>query len=264
MTSSRSSSRRRPAQRRPAQRRPVPDRGIRLQKVLAAAGVASRRAAEEMIAGGHVSVDGRIVTEMGTRVDAERARIEVDGRRVAVDPAREYWILNKPPGVVTTARDPEGRPTVVELVPTRARVFPVGRLDAETTGLVLLTNDGALAHRLMHPRYGVARTYVAEVRGDVPRATVERLARGVRLEDGTARAISTRVLRRARARSQVEVTMGEGRKREVRRMLEAVGHPVLRLVRVSYGPLRLGSLRAGHARRLAAEEVGALLAAVRL
>lgn len=255
-----SSSRRRGA----AERRPPPDEGVRLQKVLAAAGIVSRRGAEELIAAGRVRVDGRLVTRLGTRVDPETARIEVDGRRVGVASGDEYFALNKPAGVVSTARDPQGRRTVVSLVPAEGRVYPVGRLDADTQGLILLTNHGELAHRLTHPRFQIPRTYVADVDGVVTRETLERLRRGVRLEDGVARPVSVAVLRTGRDRTQLEVVMTEGRKREVRRMLASVGHPVRGLVRTSFGPIALGTLRSGRARRLTADEVGSLLSSVGL
>jgi pseudouridine synthase len=232
--------------------------GERLQKVLAAAGVASRRAAEEMIAAGRVSVNGSVVTTLGTRVDPGADRIAVDGRRISTDPDKIYVVLNKPAGVVTTMSDERGRQSVAELVRAGARVFPVGRLDADTQGLLLMTNDGELAHRLTHPRWGVERVYRAEVLGALDRAAVDRLLRGVRLDDGEAKAIRVRVVAKRAERSHLEIVMGEGRKREVRRMLEAVGHPVVRLVRRAYGPIRLGTLRPGAWRELTSAEVGAL------
>lgn len=232
--------------------------GERLQKVLAAAGVASRRSSEELISAGRVRVDGAVVTTLGTRVDAARARIEVDGKRVAVDPRRKYLALNKPPGYITTAKDEHGRPTVLDLVGAKERLFPVGRLDADTTGLLILTNDGPLANRLAHPRYGVERTYVAEVDGRVSTDVVKGLVAGVYLEDGPARARRARVRAGSKQRTQIEITMTEGRKREVRRMLEAAGHPVRRLVRVSFGPIKLGNLALGKTRSLSPQEVGDL------
>lgn len=231
---------------------------MRLQKVLAAAGIASRRAAEELIVAGRVAVDGRIVGRLGTRVDPSSARIEVDGVRVSVNPDHEYLVLNKPAGIITTVKDTHGRPTVVDLVRSRRRMFPVGRLDADTTGVLLLTDDGELAHRLAHPRFGIRKVYVAEVRGAVAEETCRRLERGVVLEDGPARAVGVHVRGRGRTSSQVEVTMTEGRKREVRRMLEAVGHPVISLSRVSFGPIRLSGLKVGDTRRLTPAEVGEL------
>jgi pseudouridine synthase len=211
-----------------------------------------------------VTVDGSVVEVQGMRVDPSRARIEVDGARISIDPRHRYILLNKPPGVVTTARDPEGRRTVLDLVHVRGRVYPVGRLDAETSGLLLLTDHGDLAHRLTHPRYEVRRTYVAEVLGVPPPAAIARLKDGVRLDDGVARAVAARIRGKTSRRAQVEMTLTEGRKHEVRRMLEGIGFPVERLVRISYGPLRLGDLPAGKIRHLTPKEAGALLASVGL
>lgn len=224
--------------------------------------MASRRAAEELIAAGRVRVDGAVVRTQGMRVDPARARIEVDGERVNVSTRYEYVLLNKPAGVVSTASDPQGRRTVLDLAGARGRVYPVGRLDAETTGLLLLTNHGELAHRLTHPRYQVPRVYLAEVRGAITKDAERGLVKGVRLEDGWARAKAVRVRTRASGRSQVEVTMTEGRKHEVRRMLEAIGFPVIRLARTGFGPLRLRGIPVGGTRRLSAEEVGRLLETV--
>lgn len=270
------SSRRRPARSRPTRRRAPEGRtraesaagagpqGTRLQKVLSTAGVASRRAAEQLMVEGRVTVNGRVAARLGMRVDPERDRIEVDGQRVAASSRRSYLMLNKPQGVVTTARDPRGRPTVIDLVRSRERIYPVGRLDAETRGLVILTNDGPLAHRLTHPRWEVPRVYLAKVHGQVTDAAVRRLVSGVRLDDGPARAASARVAARGKRRSQVELTMTEGRKREVRRMLAAVGHPVIELARVRFGPLSLKGLPEGRWRALTPQEVGALLETVGL
>jgi 23S rRNA pseudouridine2605 synthase len=226
--------------------------------------VASRRAAEELIAQGRVRVDGRVADVLGTRVDPERARIEVDGRRISVAVGQRIIALNKPPGVVTTARDPQGRRTVLDLVPRDVRLFPVGRLDADSEGLLLLTNQGELAHRLTHPRYEIPRVYEAVVRGSVGPGTFSRLRRGVALPDGMAQPQSVRTKGRSVARTHLEIAMTEGRNREVRRMLEALGHPVLRLVRTEYGPISLGRLRQGTWRELTAAEIGALLEAVGL
>ncbi len=235
--------------------------GVRLQKVLSQAGVASRRQAEEMIRTGRVRVNGRVVAELGTRVDATRDEVEVDGRRVRL---REVvWLaVHKPAGYVTTRCDPQGRPTVYQLVPERFRgLFHAGRLDYESEGLVLLTNEGEVANRLMHPRYGTEREYEVEVRGDVRPAELRRLKDGIELEDGPARAEEARRLSGARAgRTRLRVTLKEGRKREVRRMLDALGHPVERLVRVRYGPVRLGELAPGAWRRLTDNEMLALSA----
>jgi 23S rRNA pseudouridine2605 synthase len=198
------------------------------------------------------------------RVDAARARIEVDGERINVSRRHEYILLNKPAGVVTTVRDPEGRPTVRDLIRSNRRLYPVGRLDAETLGLVLLTDNGELTHRLTHPRFQVPRVYSAEVKGHFSKSAADRLKDGVQLEDGIARAAKVRVRRSAAARSLVEITMTEGRKHEVRRMLDNVGYPVIRLVRTAFGPISLGTLPSGKSRKLTAEEVGRLLTAVRL
>jgi pseudouridine synthase len=203
-------------------------------------------------------VNGAVVTTLGTRVDPRNDRIAVDGRRISTDPDKVYVVLNKPAGVVTTMSDERSRPSVADLVRAGARVYPVGRLDADTQGVLLMTNDGELAHRLTHPRWGVERVYRAEVLGAVDRAAIERLLRGVRLEDGLAKAARARVVAKGAERSHLEIVMTEGRKREVRRMLEAVGHPVARLVRRAYGPITLGSLRPGGWRELTPAEVGAL------
>ncbi len=227
--------------------------GERLQKVLAAAGLGSRRACEELIADGRVTVDGELAA-LGRRVDPETARIAVDGVPMTVRPGVVYYLLNKPVGVVTTASDPQGRPTVVDLVPADPRVFPVGRLDADTEGLLLLTNDGDLAHRLTHPSFGVEKEYLAEVEGTPTPSAVRRLRTGIELEDGpTAPAKVVAVGDRA-----LRITIHEGRNRQVRRMCEAVGHPVVRLVRTRIGPLADRRLKPGEWRALTVAEVRAL------
>ena len=227
--------------------------GERLQKVLAAVGLGSRRACEELIADGRVTVDGE-VAELGRRVDPDTARVEVDGVPISVRPGLVHYLLNKPAGVVTTASDPQGRPTVLDLVPPEPRVFPVGRLDAATEGLLLLTNDGDLAHRLTHPSFGVEKEYLAEVEMPPTRGELRRLREGVDLEDGrTAPARVTLVPPRA-----VRLVIHEGRNRQVRRMLDAVGHPVLRLVRTRIGPLTDRRLRPGEWRPLSSAEVRSL------
>jgi 23S rRNA pseudouridine2605 synthase len=226
--------------------------------VLAHAGVASRRAAEQMMLAGRVWVDGRPATTLGMRVDPQRSQIEVDGQRVHVSTDHEYILLNKPSGVVTTVSDPQGRPTVMDLFRSDRRVYPVGRLDADTQGVLLLTDDGELTHRLSHPRYEIPRTYVVEVRGLVPDAAVRRLVAGVRLEDGPARAKTAKVIRSAGSRTQLELVLTEGRKREVRRMLESIGFPAVKLVRTRFGPLTLRGLKAGKTRLLTPQEVGEL------
>jgi 23S rRNA pseudouridine2605 synthase len=239
--------------------------GVRLQKVLAAAGVGSRRHCEEMIADGRVEVDGEVVRRFGARVDPQRQVIRVDGRRI---PAREdlvYLALNKPAGVLTTMSDPRGRPTIADFLGDHdERLFHVGRLDYDTEGLMLLMNDGELAHRLAHPRYGVLKTYLADVAGPLPLDLGRQLITGVELSDGVASADRFRVVERAGGRALVEITLHEGRKHIVRRMLAETGHPVSRLVRTNVGPIALGSLRPGTTRRLTTREIGDLYAAVGL
>jgi 23S rRNA pseudouridine2605 synthase len=223
---------------------------VRLARFLAHAGVASRRAAEEMIRAGRVTVAGELVTDPARDVD-ESSGVAVDGSAVAPEP-REVWMLHKPAGVVSTASDPQGRPTVTALVRSRRRLYPVGRLDADTTGLILLTNDGDLANRLIHPRYGVEKVYRAEVRPQrVPERALRALREGVELDDGRTAPAGARLL----APGIVELRLREGRKRQVRRMLEVLGHRVVRLERRAFGPLRLGDLEPGRARRLTAVEV---------
>jgi 23S rRNA pseudouridine2605 synthase len=230
----------------------------RLQKALARAGIGSRRACEDLIRRGRVIVNGRVAT-LGDRIDPGRDRVEVDGARVPLDPELRYYALNKPRGVVTTARDPHRRPDVSSFFPPGPRVFPVGRLDRETEGLLLLTNDGELANRVMHPRYGVEKEYLAEVEGTPGRRQVGRLVRGVRLDDGVARARSARLIPGPSGRTAIRLVMTEGRKREVRRMLEELGLPVRRLVRTRVGPVRLARLRPGEVRPLTPTEVRELL-----
>ena len=239
------------------------DEGVRLQKVLAAAGLGSRRVCEEMIERGRVTVDGKRVREQGMRVDPAKAVIHVDGMRVASAPGSVYLALNKPAGVLSTMSDPEGRPTIGDMVEDRGqRLFHVGRLDAETEGLILLTNDGELAHRLTHPSYGVQKTYMAQIEGVVPRDLGRRLREGVLLEDGLARADSFRMVDAVGRHALVEVVLHEGRKHIVRRMLAETGFPVERLVRTKFGPVSLGDQRPGRIRNLSVQEIGALYSAV--
>ncbi len=233
----------------------------RLQKVLAAAGIASRRASEELIVAGRVTVNGE-VAGLGRKVDPQADDVRLDGERVNVNPHLVYVLLNKPRGVVTTADDPHGRTTVLDLVDVPQRLFPVGRLDQDTEGLLLLTNDGALTQALTHPSYEVERVYVALVPSPVRKAVLQALRRGVELEDGVANARRVRVLGEERSQALLEVVMTEGRKREVRRMLAAVGLTVERLARVAYGGVELGDLRQGKWRRLSQQEIGTLHAAV--
>ena len=233
--------------------------GIRLQKVLASAGVGSRRACEQLIAEGRVVVDGRGVAELGTRVDPASAIVRVDGKRVNLRSDLLYLALNKPRGVITAMSDPHGRPCVGDLVAgLPGRLFHVGRLDAETEGLLILTNDGDFAHRLAHPSHGVIKTYIAEVAAPVERSVGARLRAGVQLEDGPAAVDAFRIVSSSAGRTLVEVQLHEGRKHIVRRLLDAVGHPVIRLVRVAVGPVRLGELRPGSMRELTADELGEL------
>jgi 23S rRNA pseudouridine2605 synthase len=229
---------------------------IRLQKVLADRGVASRRAAEDLMREGRVRVAGEVVREMGTRV-APDAPIEVDGRAVAPPTAHRYVVLNKPRGIVSTARDERGRPTVVEMLGARERLYPVGRLDEDSEGLVLLTNDGVWAERVLHPRYGHEREYEVSVAGPVPAAAVAALRRGIVLEEGMARAAHVSVAGGARG-STLRMVLNTGWKRQVRRMCAAVGLRVLRLRRVRLGPLELGRLRPGAWRELTSREIRAL------
>jgi 23S rRNA pseudouridine2605 synthase len=225
----------------------------KVQKVLARAGVASRRAVEILVLEGRVTVNGEVAT-VGQRVDVHADVLEVDGVLVPVDPDLVHYLLHKPVGVVTTAADPQGRPTVVDLVPAAPRVFPVGRLDADTEGLLLLTNDGELTHRVTHPSHGVEKEYLAEVQGSPSRQALRRLREGVELDDGpTAPAKASLV-----APNVLRLVIHEGRNRQVRRMCEAVGHPVLRLVRTRIGPITDTVLKAGEWRPLGPEEVAAL------
>jgi 23S rRNA pseudouridine2605 synthase len=231
---------------------------IRLQKVLARAGFGSRRACDDLIADGRVTVNGDVAV-LGRRVEPEADTVAVDGVVIGIRPGLVHYLLNKPAGVITTADDPHGRPTVMGLVPEEPRVFPVGRLDQDTEGLLLLTNDGELAHRLTHPSFGVDKEYLAEVEGAPSRAAVRLLREGVDLDDGrtapaTASLVEPNLLR---------LTVHEGRNRQVRRMCEAVGHPVVRLVRTRIGPLSDRSLRPGAWRPLSLEEVRALERSVR-
>ncbi|MEX0705578.1 MAG: pseudouridine synthase [Nitriliruptoraceae bacterium] len=233
----------------------------RLQKMMAAAGVASRRASEELISQGRVTING-VVAELGNRVDPTRDVVAVDGERVNVHPDRVYIALNKPRGVITTADDPEGRPTVLDLVNLPQRLFPVGRLDQDTEGLLLMTNDGDLAHQLLHPSFEVERVYVALVPGPVRRKVLAQIRDGVEVEDYVAHPRRVRVLEEQSSKVLLEVVMTQGRKREVRRMLGAVGLNVERLARVSYGGVDLGELRQGKWRFLTQQEIGRLHGAV--
>ncbi|GAA1345737.1 pseudouridine synthase [Saccharothrix algeriensis] len=239
--------------------------GIRLQKVLAKAGIASRRVAEELIELGRVQVDGEVVREQGRRIDPETAVVHVDGVRVVLKDDVITLVLNKPRGVLSTMHDETHRPCVGDyLVNRKERLFHVGRLDADTEGLLLLTNDGDLAHRLMHPSYAVPKTYLAEVPGPVAKDVGKRLRAGIELEDGPVRVDSFKLVSSAPGRALVEVVIHEGRKHIVRRLLDAVGHPVQSLVRTAVGEVRLGNQRPGSMRVLNRQEVGSLYKAVGL
>jgi 23S rRNA pseudouridine2605 synthase len=234
--------------------------GIRLQKVLATAGIASRRAAEDLITAGRVSVDGSVVRTQGMRVDPTRAVIRVDGERIPTAPGVVYLALNKPLGTVSTMQDPEGRPCVGDMVADRPeRLFHVGRLDIDTEGLLLVTNDGEAAHRLAHPSFEVPKVYRAVVSGTVAKDVGRRLRAGVELEDGPAAVDAFRLVAQSGGEAQVEVTVHLGRTRIVRRLLDEVGLPVRRLVRLQFGPVRLGRLRPGGVRLLTRHEQGELM-----
>jgi len=238
---------------------------VRLQKVLAAAGVGSRRACELLIEEGRVEVDGQRVEHQGMRVDPSTAVIRVDGQRLVTRQDLEYVLLNKPRGMITAMVDDRGRPCVGDLVADRrARLFHVGRLDADSEGLLLLTNDGDLAHRLTHPSHGVAKTYLADVPGPVSRDLGRRLRRGVDLDDGPVSVDGFTVVQESGQRALIEVVLHEGRNHVVRRLLDEVGHPVSRLLRTQMGPLRLDTLKPGRLRHLTRHEVTALYSSVGL
>lgn len=236
------------------------EHGERLQKLLARAGLGSRRACEELVAQGRVQLNGHLAA-LGARADPEHDTIAVDGVAIDVRPDLVYLALHKPAGVVTTASDPEGRPTVLGLVPTQPRVFPVGRLDLDTAGLLLLTNDGSFANRIAHPRYEVPKTYLAELDGELGRRHVRALRSGIELDDGPARAEHVGVVGRRAGRTLVELTIREGRKRMIRRMFDTLGFRVRSLVRTAIGPLELGRLKEGTWRKLSGAEVLELLRA---
>ncbi|MGH7233576.1 MAG: pseudouridine synthase [Nitrospiraceae bacterium] len=239
--------------------RPAPASGVRLQKVIAGSGLASRRKAEAMIAGGRVSVNGKVVRELGVRVDPERDHVKVDGRHLKSPEPYAYAILNKPNGCVSSLSDPEGRPTISDLLPgVHLRLFPVGRLDFDSEGLLLLTNHGELAQALLHPRYHVSKVYLIKVKGVLTDEKIRQLERGVKLDDGMTSPAVMQKVRKATENSWLEMTIHEGRKHQVKRMLEAVGHPVLKLKRVKFGPLTLGDLPPGQYRYLTDREANSL------
>jgi 23S rRNA pseudouridine2605 synthase len=229
----------------------------RVQRTLARTGFGSRRSAEDLIRAGRVTIDGREAT-LGDRIDPARAQVAVDGVPIPVDPELRYFVLNKPAGVTTTMRDAHAARTLRDLLPAGPRVFPIGRLDRETEGLLLLTNDGELAHRIQHPSGGVEKEYLVEVEGSMPADAIRRLKSGVDLEDGFARALRVGQVQRVSGRAAVPIVMVEGRKRVVRRMFAAVGHPVRRMIRVRVGPIHLGRLPPGDVRPLEPDELAAL------
>ncbi len=248
-----------PGRRSPSRHRPTESRpeGQRLQKVLAAAGISSRRECEELIRQERVEVDRCVVTELGTRVDPSAQEIRVDGVVLRL-PEFVYYALNKPTGVVSTNRDPAGRPRVVDLVPPEPRVFPVGRLDRGSDGLILLTNDGELTNRLTHPRYGIEKRYAVRVAGQVTIETLRLMRKGIYLAEGFAQVRSVRIKKRYKQSTDLDILLEEGRNREIRRILARVGHKVLRLTRTAIGPLRLGELPSGAYRPLTPKEVRGL------
>ena len=246
-----------------------PEGLVRLQKLLAQSGVASRRKCEELMLAGLVEVDGEVVTRLGTKVDPRTAVIRVDGKRLPPISAHVYLVLNKPLGVVSTMSDPEGRRSLQDLVAARPeRLFHVGRLDTDTSGLILLTNDGDFAHRMAHPSYEVDKTYVAEIEGEITKATLQTLLDGVTLEDGPVTVSKARRVTAgeggAKGRSIVELVIHEGRNRIVRRLLDHVGHPVRRLTRTAIGPVQLRGLASGELRELTLDELGELLDSAQL
>lgn len=245
---------------------PHKEDGVRLQKIISQAGLASRRAAEDMILQGRVSVDGKVVHKLGTRVDPSKQVVRVDGDRVEIDERAHVVIaLNKPVGIVSTMDDPEGRPCLSDLlVEYPERLYHVGRLDVDTSGLLLLTNDGELANRLTHPSYGIEKTYVARVHGEVKPFVRRTLLRGVELEDGMVKADKFRVRDVLGDISAVEITLHEGRNRVVRRMMDAVGFPVRELVRIGFGPIHLDRLQPGTMRRIKGDELRRLYDSVQL
>lgn len=234
---------------------------MRLQKAMAHAGVASRRVCEELITKGKVKVNGKVVTELGSRVDTAVDKVTVNGTPIQFDSTRVYLALNKPMGVVSSMSDDMGRPDLQQFVLDYDHVYNVGRLDAETTGLLLLTNDGDLANKLAHPKFGVTKTYVARVAGIMPLSVIQQLLEGIELEDGEIAADKAHIIDHKGDETLVEIVLHSGRNRIVRRMLEAVGHPVRGLVRKQFGPIHLGTLRPGDVRQLNKMEIGALLKA---
>ena len=235
--------------------------GVRLQKVLANAGVASRRASEELILAGAVKVNGSVVKELGTRINPELDKVSVRGTPIQLDSSRVYLALNKPVGVISSMADEYGRPDLAQYAPRDDRVYNVGRLDADTSGLIILTNDGDLANMLAHPKFGVSKTYLAKVEGQVSQQDIHKLLAGVELEDGVMIADKAVLVDSKVTESLVEITIHSGKNRVVRRMFDSIGHPVIDLVRRQFGPIQLGPLKPGQTRLLSKVEVGALLKA---
>lgn len=232
---------------------------LRLQKFLARAGIASRRGSEDLMTAGRVSVNGQVVTELGSRVDPAVDTVAVDGVVVTLDGSSVYAVLNKPAGYVTTMQDPQGRPTVAELIAELGPgVFPVGRLDLDTTGVLIVTSDGLLAYRLMHPKFHVTKTYEAVVKGALRDSDLEPLRSGMELDDGPTKPASARVIETVGLRTRVELQLSEGRKRQVKRMFAAIGHPVLQLHRSAFGPVVLGGLEEGCTRPMTDAEIAGL------
>ncbi|MDD2858804.1 MAG: pseudouridine synthase [Candidatus Nanopelagicales bacterium] len=243
----------------------MPETEVRLQKVLAQAGIGSRRRCEQLIEQGRVSVNGERVAEQGMRIDPATAVVHVDGQRIPTAPDNVVLVMNKPRGVITTMQDEQGRACVGDLVSDRSeRLFHIGRLDADTEGLLLLTNDGELANRVGHPSHGVDKTYLATVSGQVSQTTLRQLKQGVELDDGPMQVDSVRIVQQAQDRCMLELVIHEGRNRIVRRLLDEVGHPVIDLVRTRIGPLHLGNLRPGQVRELTGSDLHALYTAVGL
>jgi 23S rRNA pseudouridine2605 synthase len=232
---------------------------VKVHKAISDAGLMSRRSAEALIREGRVTVDGRGVT-LGQRVDPDTAVVEVDGKRIPVAPGKVTYLVNKPIGVISTASDPQGRRTLIDLIPPEPRVVPVGRLDADSEGLILVSNDGELTHRVTHPSFGVTKTYTVLVTGQIGAAALRALTEGVVLDDGPARAISARILDRRARTTMIEIVLGEGRNREVRRMCDEIGYPVERLVRTAIGSIRDRTLKPGEWRLLEPAEVAGLYA----
>ncbi|MFW6115395.1 MAG: pseudouridine synthase [Thermodesulfobacteriota bacterium] len=242
------------------------DRGSeRLNKIIAASGIASRRRADEVISSGRVAVNGKVVTQAGSKAVWGADVVTVDGRRLPPPPKKVYLLLNKPFGYMCTMHDPQGRPTVKDLLAgVEERVYPVGRLDFDTLGLLILTNDGELAFRLMHPSFQIPRTYKALIEGIINPRSVQQLRKGVMLEDGPANPARVRILKREQGKSLLRITVTEGRSREIRRLMEAVGYQTIHLMRIGYGSLRLGTTKVGAYRRLTAKEVQSLRSSVAL